>query len=30
MCVSGGRYCGLDPDGNGPLIGRDIILEDLR
>ncbi|CAK89066.1 unnamed protein product (macronuclear) [Paramecium tetraurelia] len=29
-CISGGRYCGQDPDQNGPLTGRDVILEDLR
>ncbi|CAD8181811.1 unnamed protein product [Paramecium octaurelia] len=29
-CISGGRYCGQDPDSNGPLTGRDVILEDLR
>lgn len=29
-CLSGGRYCSPDPDGEGPLIGRDTILEDLR
>jgi len=29
-CVSGGRYCSPDPDGEGPMIGRDVILEDLR
>jgi len=30
LCISGGRYCAYDPDGNGPLIGRDIVIEDLR
>jgi hypothetical protein len=29
-CVSGGRYCAPDPDGNGPLLGKDVVLEDLR
>jgi len=29
-CLSGGRYCALDPDGAGPLSGRDVLLEDLR
>jgi hypothetical protein len=30
LCLSGGRYCSPDPDGFGPLLGRDVILEDLR
>lgn len=30
LCLSGGRYCSPDPDGFGPLIGRDVIFEDLR
>lgn len=29
-CLSGGRYCYSDPDQDGPLTGRDIVLEDLR
>jgi PA domain len=29
-CVSGGRYCWIDPDGEGPLTGRDVMMEDLR
>jgi hypothetical protein len=29
-CVSGGRYCAPDPDSSGPLIGRDVVMEDLR
>ena len=29
-CVSGGRYCSLDPDGDGSLSGRDVMYEDLR
>lgn len=29
-CLSGGRYCALDPDGAGPLTGRDVLMEDLR
>jgi hypothetical protein len=29
-CVSGGRYCSLDPDGNGDRTGRDVMYEDLR
>ena len=29
-CLSGGRYCALDPDGPGPLSGRDVLMEDLR
>ena len=29
-CLSGGRYCSIDPDGSGPLDGRAIVHEDLR
>jgi len=29
-CVGGGRYCGPDPDGAGPITGRDVVLENLR
>ena len=29
-CLSGGRYCAPDPDGDGPLEGRAIVYEDLR
>jgi hypothetical protein len=29
-CVSGGKYCAPDPDGDGELTGRDVIDEDLR
>jgi len=29
-CVAKGKYCSPDPDGEGPLNGRDIIQEDLR
>ncbi|CAG9311672.1 unnamed protein product [Blepharisma stoltei] len=29
-CVSGGRYCAPDPDGNGPRTGRDVVIENLR
>ena len=29
-CVSGGRYCFPDPDYEGYLTGRDVMLEDLR
>lgn len=29
-CLSGGRYCATDPDGTGPLLGRDVVFEDLR
>jgi hypothetical protein len=29
-CLSGGRYCAPDPDGDGPLDGRAIVHEDLR
>lgn len=30
LCYSEGRYCGLDPDGDGPLKGIDSINEILR
>ena len=29
-CISGGRYCSYDPDGNGILEGREVVVEDLR
>mmetsp|Transcript_6975 Transcript_6975/g.12761 ORF Transcript_6975/g.12761 Transcript_6975/m.12761 type:complete len:459 (+) Transcript_6975:2211-3587(+) len=29
-CLSGGRYCAPDPDLQGPLNGRDVLMEDLR
>lgn len=29
-CLSGGRYCAADPDGDGPNTGRDIVYENLR
>jgi hypothetical protein len=29
-CISGGRYCALDPDGFGPITGRDVLMENLR
>jgi len=29
-CIYGGRYCAQDPDGKGPLTGRDVLQEDLR
>ena len=29
-CVSGGRYCCPDPDGNGPATGSHVVQEDLR
>lgn len=29
-CLSGGRYCAPDPDGTGPLSGRNVLMEDLR
>ena len=25
-CLSGGRYCDIDPDGDGPLSGRDAVM----
>jgi len=30
MCFSQGKYCGLDPDGDGILKGIDSITEILR
>lgn len=29
-CLSGGRYCCPDPDGNGPATGAHVVQEDLR
>lgn len=29
-CLSGGRYCDFDPDHEGPLEGKDTILQNLR
>lgn len=29
-CISGGRYCCPDPDGNGPATGAQVVQEDLR
>lgn len=29
-CIGGGKYCAPDPDSDGPLTGRDSILEDIR
>ena len=29
-CLSGGRYCYTDPDQDGLLTGKDIVMEDLR
>ena len=29
-CISGGRYCCIDPDGRGPATGAQVVLEDLR
>lgn len=29
-CISGGRYCSIDPDGRGPATGAQVVLEDLR
>ena len=29
-CLGGGRYCAPDPDGIGPISGRDVVEEDLR
>jgi len=29
-CISGGRYCAMDPDFNGPLTGKDVMEENLR
>ena len=28
-CVSNGKYCHNDPDGKGPLEGRDSVLQSL-
>eukprot|EP01017_Pseudomicrothorax_dubius_P032562 TRINITY_DN4275_c0_g1_i10.p1 TRINITY_DN4275_c0_g1~~TRINITY_DN4275_c0_g1_i10.p1 ORF type:complete len:322 (+),score=58.38 TRINITY_DN4275_c0_g1_i10:454-1419(+) len=28
-CVSKDRYCAPDPDGRGPLTGKDIVIQDL-
>lgn len=30
LCISGGRYCSPDPDGDGPEDGKDEVMEDLR
>ncbi|CAD8109004.1 unnamed protein product [Paramecium sonneborni] len=30
LCLSGGRYCAADPDGNGPLDGQDAVREVVR
>ncbi|KAM3137649.1 hypothetical protein pb186bvf_010263 [Paramecium bursaria] len=29
-CLSGGRYCDIDPDGDGPLSGRDAVMQVLK
>lgn len=29
-CLGGGRYCAPDPDGPGPITGKNIVQEDLR
>ncbi|CAG9319677.1 unnamed protein product [Blepharisma stoltei] len=29
-CLSGGRYCAVDPDNLGPISGRFVVEEDLR
>lgn len=29
-CLSNGRYCDADPDGDGPLTGVDVLNEDIR
>eukprot|EP01015_Nassula_variabilis_P001793 TRINITY_DN10975_c0_g2_i1.p2 TRINITY_DN10975_c0_g2~~TRINITY_DN10975_c0_g2_i1.p2 ORF type:complete len:127 (+),score=11.74 TRINITY_DN10975_c0_g2_i1:64-444(+) len=29
-CLSGGRYCAQDPDNDGPMTGRDVLLEVLN
>jgi len=29
-CISDGKYCAFDPDNEGPITGRDVILESLR
>jgi hypothetical protein len=28
-CMCAGKYCALDPDGDGPLTGMDTLIEDL-
>ncbi|CAD8100124.1 unnamed protein product [Paramecium primaurelia] len=30
LCLSGGRYCAADPDGDGPLDGQDAVREVVR
>ncbi|CAD8184986.1 unnamed protein product [Paramecium octaurelia] len=30
LCLSGGRYCAPDPDGDGPLDGQDAVREVVR
>ncbi|CAD8079661.1 unnamed protein product [Paramecium primaurelia] len=30
QCLSGGRYCASDPDGDGPLTGQDSVREIVR
>lgn len=29
-CVSDGKYCAFDPDNEGPITGRDVIIESIR
>lgn len=29
-CVSRGKYCAFDPDNEGPITGKDVLLEALR
>jgi uncharacterized protein YneF (UPF0154 family) len=29
-CLSGGRYCAEDPDGDGNQTGKDVLIEDIR
>lgn len=29
-CVSQGKYCAFDPDNDGPITGRDVVLESIR
>lgn len=29
-CIQGGRYCSMDPDGDGPLAGKDALEYDLK
>lgn len=29
-CVSDGKYCAFDPDNEGPITGRDVVLEAIR